>query len=217
MENSNLAKALVEVQKVITNAPTNSVNPFFKSKYTDLATAVNHCRPILAEHGLAIYQTFDGEADMPVIVTTLLHESGESVEGRLTMKPVKADPQSIGSLLTYGRRYSYLAMVGIAPEDDDANSAQPQPRAKAKQTRQRQAEPPQDEPPPSVPDDEPITEGQIKKLNAMMGEYGMDRIQVKLMLKVASLKDLSKDRASKIFDKWDTFVDTYNSRAKDDD
>lgn len=120
-----LEKALVAVQLVITNAPTNTVNPYFKSKYTDLATAVNHCRPILAEHGLAIIQTFDGPPEAPVIVTRLLHTSGEYIEGRLAMKPVKADPQSIGSLLTYGRRYSYLAMVGIAPEDDDANSAMP--------------------------------------------------------------------------------------------
>ena len=128
-----LEKALVEVQKTITNAPTNSENPFFKSKYTDLATAINHCRPKLAEHGLAIIQTFDGTAENPIIVTRLLHTSGEFIEGRLAMKPVKADPQSIGSLLTYGRRYSYLAMVGIAPEDDDANSAMPEKKTAKKE------------------------------------------------------------------------------------
>jgi hypothetical protein len=54
---------------------------------------------------------------------------------------VKADPQSLGSALTYGRRYALMGIVGVAPEDDDGaaasgaqdnTAAKPKPRPKKK-------------------------------------------------------------------------------------
>jgi len=45
------------------------------------------------------------------------------MEATLHMKPVKMDPQGIGSCITYARRYAALAIAGAAPEDDDANAA----------------------------------------------------------------------------------------------
>jgi hypothetical protein len=53
----------------------------------------------------------------------LMHSSGEWISGVLEIKPVKTDPQGIGSALTYARRYGLMAMIGIAPEDDDGNAA----------------------------------------------------------------------------------------------
>lgn len=53
----------------------------------------------------------------------MLHESGSSVSSTLRLRPSKTDPQGVGSAITYGRRYSLLAMTGAAPEDDDGNAA----------------------------------------------------------------------------------------------
>lgn len=187
-----IAKALVAVQSEITNAPKESKNPFFNSTYTDLATAVNHCRPVLAKHGLAIYQTFDGTFDAPIIVTTLLHESGEQIQGRLQMKPVKADPQSLGALLTYGRRYSYLAIVGIAPEDDDAQSAMP---AKTKAAK----EPEQPKPPT---DPNAWTDGQRKMLFGFCKKAALSEAEMKAFVE-KYIPGKTKKEASDLLDHWD--------------
>jgi hypothetical protein len=119
-----LAAALAKVQAVLEGAKLDSENPFFKSKYSDLTSVWAACRKPLAENGLAVIQTCSSETPEIVIVETMLcHSSGEWVRGKVAMKPVKADPQGIGSCITYARRYSLAAMVGVAPEDDDGNAA----------------------------------------------------------------------------------------------
>jgi len=114
-----LAEALAKAQGILKGAIKDSENPFFKQKYADLSSVWDACREPLSKNGLAVIQTMDiGEHGEPVVVTTLCHASGEWIRGRLMMKPVKHDPQSIGSCITYGRRYGLAAIVGIAPEND---------------------------------------------------------------------------------------------------
>jgi len=120
-----LAEALSKAQGMMKGAIKDSENPFFKAAYADLASVWDACREPLSKCGLSVTQTTriadNGE---PVIITTLLHASGEWMSGELLVKPVKADPQSVGSAITYGRRYALSAIVGIAPEDDDGEKAQ---------------------------------------------------------------------------------------------
>jgi len=121
-----LAEALAKAQSVMTGAIKDSDNPFFKSRYADLSSVWDACRKPLTENGLAVIQTTCTMPETPeyvVVETILTHTSGEWIKGRLAMKPVKQDPQAIGSCITYARRYALAAMVGIAPEDDDANAA----------------------------------------------------------------------------------------------
>jgi len=119
-----LARALIEVQKVLEGAKKDAINPFFKAKYADLSSVWDACRKPLGENGLAVTQTLDFTDGAGVVVeTTLLHSSGEWISGRLCVTPVKNDPQGIGSAITYARRYSLAAIVGICPEDDDAEQA----------------------------------------------------------------------------------------------
>jgi hypothetical protein len=66
------------------------------------------------------YESKDGV----MVETVFVHESGEVMEcGLLHVPAGKQDPQGYGSALTYARRYSLLAATGLAPEDDDGNSA----------------------------------------------------------------------------------------------
>jgi len=118
-----LADALSKAQGQIKGASKDVKNEFFKSKYADLASVWDACRDALSTNGLCVAQTMDGGVESVTVNTTLIHTSGEWISGSLTLKPVKADPQGIGSAATYARRYSLAAMVGVAPEDDDGNAA----------------------------------------------------------------------------------------------
>lgn len=121
---NELAAALVKAQAAMTFAKKDSANPFFKSKYADLSAVVEAIKKPLADNGLAYTQATDIDEHGGVIIeTTLMHTSGQWIESRLRMVPVKADPQGIGSCITYGRRYGLQALVGLPADDDDGNAA----------------------------------------------------------------------------------------------
>jgi hypothetical protein len=119
-----LAKALAAAQGQIKGAAKDSQNPHFKNRYADLASVWDACRKALTDNGLSVAQFTQIHADAgTVLVTRLLHTSGESVEGSTPLLMGKQDMQALGSAITYARRYGLAAMVGVAPEDDDGNAA----------------------------------------------------------------------------------------------
>lgn len=121
---NKLAAALVKVQSKLKPVPRTAENPFFNSKYADLATCLAHANPVLAEHGFAVIQTGEPSKDGEIsIKTTLIHESGEWIDGVMSAKLTKNDPQGAGSAITYLRRYGFAAIIGLAQDDDDGNSA----------------------------------------------------------------------------------------------
>lgn len=134
-----LAKALAAFQGEVKDPTKDADNPYFKSKYVPLDGLVTAVRPALAKHGLSYLQFPTGDGQAVAMTTVLLHESGEWLESDpFTMKPVKADPQGMGSCMTYARRYSLTSVLGIAwEEDDDANNAsQPPQEQKRQNTKQ---------------------------------------------------------------------------------
>ena len=121
---NELAAALSKAQASITGALKDSANPFFKSKYADLASCWDACRKQLTDNGLSVMQTTDIVADTVVVRTTLAHSSGQWISGILPVKAKDDGPQAQGSGITYARRYALAAMVGLAQIDDDAEAAQ---------------------------------------------------------------------------------------------
>jgi len=120
----NIATALVKAQKAFGPALKSSTNPHFKSRYADLAACVEAVIQGLNDNGIALIQKNYDCNDGVMVETVFLHESGEMLEcGILHVPAAKQDPQGFGSALTYARRYSLMAACGIAPEDDDGNSA----------------------------------------------------------------------------------------------
>ena len=115
-EIKNLANALSKFQGEVGTAKKDASNPFFKSKYADLATIIETVRKPLADNGLSFAQFPTGENQL---TTILMHTSGEWIEDTYTMRPMDAKPQSIGSVITYMRRYAIGSILGIATEDDD--------------------------------------------------------------------------------------------------
>ena len=121
----NLAKALSKMQSQLEGAKKKSKNPYYKSDYADLESVWEAIRKPLTDNGLSVVQFPVNEEDKIGVETTILHESGESLTKSFYMRPVKNDPQAVGSLITYFRRYSLSAVCGIAPIDDDGEAAMP--------------------------------------------------------------------------------------------
>ena len=122
---TELVKALVKVQEEIRNPANSANNPFFKSKYAPLDEILNLVRPLMAKNGLALIQSAGGEGTHASVTTLIMHTSGEWIESdKLIIVPAKLDAQGIGGAITYARRYTITAMLGIAgEEDDDGNLA----------------------------------------------------------------------------------------------
>ena len=121
---AKLATALSIVQGKLTHAKKDSANPFFKSKYADLESVWDACRSLLAENGLAVMQ-FPGEfVDGTMSLNTVLtHSSGEYMSYLMSVPMTKMDAQGAGSCISYMRRYSLAAVVGVVQADDDGNAA----------------------------------------------------------------------------------------------
>lgn len=126
----NIAAALVKAQKEFGPALKTSSNPHFRSKYADLSACIEAVIDGLNNNGIYLMQLNEERAGGVCIQTVFIHESGEQITaGSLFVPAAKQDPQGYGSALTYARRYSLMAACGIAPEDDDANTAKaPAPR-----------------------------------------------------------------------------------------
>lgn len=134
---NELAAALAKAQGEITGALKDSNNPFFKSKYADLASCWDACRKPLSENGLAVIQPTVEKDGTVYVVTTLAHSSGQWIRGWLPIKTKDDGPQAQGSGLTYARRYALAGIVGLAQVDDDAEAAQARGRIVATDTGQK--------------------------------------------------------------------------------
>lgn len=114
-----LFDALAKAQEKMEAATTSAINPFFKSKYAKLEHVVAASRPHLAKHGLSMVQrpVVDDKGQL-VLLTRLCHSSGEWMESSMPINPPKTDIQSMGSYITYLRRYNYACIAGVVTEDE---------------------------------------------------------------------------------------------------
>src|SRR3990167_3162797 len=132
----NLATALKLFQGEVTAVKKGAVNPFFKSKYADLASIIEAVREPLADNKLSFSQFPTGENGL---TTILMHESGEFIEDTYFLKPVDAKPQSAGSCLTYARRYALSAVLGISTEEDDDGNMASEPSVQYGESTKKKA------------------------------------------------------------------------------
>jgi cAMP phosphodiesterase len=126
MEYKELFGALAKAQSEMATAELNCQNPYYKSKYADMAEIVRVSRPALTKNGLSVIQRILPNAqNQNVLHTVLCHSSGEWIDSQMIINPPKTDIQSIGSAITYLRRYAYAALVGVitSDEDDDGETA----------------------------------------------------------------------------------------------
>jgi hypothetical protein len=191
-EINELADAFSKAQGLMKNASKDASNPFFKSSYATLASVIEALREPFALHGLSFMQPCSFREDGSIMVETIiLHKSGQYMTSEIVGRPIKADPQTLGSLISYLKRYGLQAMVGIASADDDAEDAMARPQ------QQYQQRPPQQNvqrPPQLPPQQENKPEfdkytmeivGLVKKLS----DNGNDKEKIALILKEMEVKD----------------------------
>lgn len=119
----DLAAALAKAQAEVGTVTKDAANPFFKSHYATLAAVWEATRPYLSKHGLSVVQMPSHDESGYYVETMLIHGSGQWIKSRTYMKPAKDDPQGIGSLISYARRYALQAMTMVCPDDDDGEAA----------------------------------------------------------------------------------------------
>ena len=145
-----LAAALAKAQGQMENAKKGSFNPFFRSKYADLAAVWDACRVPLSDNGLSVVQHVEMKNENHIMVETILmHSSNEWVSSELVVpvmpmivekgQPAQITPQAIGSATAYARRYALSAIVGIAQDDDDGGAGSGKPHAAAPQAMDESA------------------------------------------------------------------------------
>jgi ERF superfamily len=118
---NELAAALSKAQGEMQAAIKDKINPFYKSSYADLGSVWDSARPVLSKYGLCVMQTteINAEKNQIIMVTTLAHTSGQWMKSYLPLNPAKNDSQGVGAAITYLRRYSLSALVGVVCDDDD--------------------------------------------------------------------------------------------------
>ena len=189
-------KALAAFQEECEAPKKNSFNPAFKSRYVNLEGVLDTIRPYLARHGFVIQQ-HPVQAEGGVGILTHMHHlpSNQWVRSSFTLPLAKNDAQAVGTGISYGRRYSLLAILGLAAEDDDGNEVSGRgekkeaPRGNAHLASATSADPRRDNAgmgsprsasptQPSTghgtsPHEEPVTQQQITQIQGLYAQLGV--------------------------------------------
>ena len=127
-----LVEALAKAQAKFSALKKDTENPYYHSKYADLSQVIAATQSALSAEGLVVVQTPISNERTAGVRTILAHSSGEWIASECLLPAVmtgkdgreRFDSQSVGSAITYARRYSYQAVIGVAAEtDDDGNLA----------------------------------------------------------------------------------------------
>lgn len=122
---SELFKGLAKFRSQLVQPKLDSSNPYFNSKYLSLTGVIKTVDNAMKGTGLSQHQVEADNGPYPGVQLIVGHESGAYlITNPLSIRPVKNDPQGVGSAATYARRYQLQAFFGIAGEmDDDGNAA----------------------------------------------------------------------------------------------
>lgn len=127
---------LLEFQKKVGAISKDSINPFFKSNYFDINKLIEVIKPVLNELSLVLVQPLvTGEVNGKLAIKTIIidAETNKELISGVAVLPENPDPQKMGSIITYYRRYAIQSLLFLQAEDDDGNSAAHAPKATTKQ------------------------------------------------------------------------------------
>ena len=111
---------ILNVQKKIGTLVKTETNPFFKSKYLDINGLLEQLLPILSEEGLTVVQPLSSIDGKPAL-RTIIYDGEIKLLNEAISLPDLTDPQKMGSVITYYRRYALQSLFLLRAEDDDGN------------------------------------------------------------------------------------------------
>ena len=143
-----IGAALAKAQGAMASAKQDGHNSHYGNSYASLGSLLRVAKSTLAGNGIAVVQGTESlhieTGPLAIVVSRLLHSSGEWIESEVSLPLERVSAQDLGKALTYLRRYSLAALVGIvADEDDDGEgdlatrppqTATPPPSARRKPT-----------------------------------------------------------------------------------
>lgn len=225
-----LAGALAKAHKAYKPLKKDTINPYYNSKYADLAAVIEATDEALSDNELVIVQLpsfADGKA---IVKTIIAHSSGEfiaedlpltlpSVKNKETGEIIfKDDPQSLSISVSYGRRISYQAFTSVAAElDDDGNAASGKTVSASPKVNQTPAQPKNELRPkkelqkPALPKSEPAndqypTKEELDDIKIEVRKW-MDKVDRESVIEfiyktsqVSDSKDVTKTQWKTIFD-----------------
>lgn len=197
---ADLAAALVKAQAAFPNIDmdgTGQVGQNRNYRYATLAHIIKTVTPVLTANGLSVTQTCEpASGGMLRVTTTLLHASGQYLEGTLEM-PAGSTAQQAGSAMTYARRYSLAGILGVAADEDDDGAEASKPRTAPR----AHTAPPAPEPPPATPPTRyeamtPATATEMARrwfFAKVKEDTGLDSKQAYALLEIKSLTEEMPD------------------------
>ena len=205
---AELAAALAAFQAEVKNPTaghTATIQPKDRSKqaysypYADLADIMATVRPVLGKHGLSLVQELQVKEDLVGAQTLLMHESGQWISFEPVWVPSGDSTKEYGGAATYSRRYSLLAVLGLAAETDDSDAG----NARRRQTASRGT------------GGGLATDAQARKIEAEFKKSGMSMDDFKKMVAtygVATVPELTKAQASEVIE---TLIDVVARRENE--
>jgi len=193
-EVNKIAEAVAKAQGEFRSVMCNRENPYFKSNYADIDAIMNAIRTPLSKNGLSVWQPpCSNENGTTILHTRIIHSSGQWIASRLRLIPPKNDMQSLGSTMSYVRRYAISSMLGITVSDDiiddDAERAMISSRdIIAKGTALNRKYNPKEQ------SHDVITKEQLDELEYELAEYPDIAEQVLDGLKLQSLANMPKTK-----------------------
>lgn len=193
-KDKTLIQAIAEFQKSAPIILKSATNPFFKSKYADLPAVWHTIKDLMSANGLAVVNLNVIIEGVEYLETRIYHTSGEYLSSVSRLAPVKSDPQSVGSAITYMRRYALMSLLGlVADDDDDANAAS------GKTTKQVEKQTPEASPEEKKARDEAIERSKpiAEAIKSSKDEKQLDTI---LKLQKETIEKLPEDLKKRILD-----------------
>lgn len=114
-----IAAALVKLQSEVKTIIKGAKNEHFGNTYAELKDVQEMALPLLSKHGLALTQWPVSRGDKFYLRSYLVHESGVGMADDIELMLTKRDAQGLGSTITYTRRQTTMAYLGLSAEDDD--------------------------------------------------------------------------------------------------
>ena len=204
---ADIYQALIAAQGEFKPIPkTKKVNfGNVKYSYADFDDLVQCVRPILCKNSLAFVHRINTELDHTTFMECeILHKSGQSIGCKLEIK-LPDDPKQAGAIITYFKRYTLEAMLGVTTnEDTDATvSRETEPKKAAPKAVKNAA---------SGAKSSTITEAQRKRLFAIAGEKKLGKEQMEPLLKGFGF-DSSKDVTKAAYEKVIAAIESYDSAS----
>lgn len=135
-----IISALIKAQAKIGAATKDATNSHFKNKYATLESVIQAIKEPLLSEKITIVHT-QGPED--TLVTSLYHDSGECIQTSLKLILDRQNMQSLGSALSYAKRYNLTSLLNLPTEDDDGNSASLDNKQKPIDVKKENVNPPQ--------------------------------------------------------------------------